>query len=105
MAFALFFLGEYSNMLLMSTLITILFCGGWLLPICNFFYFLYPLIFSLKIMFFCFSFILVRATFPRYRYDQLMNIGWKIFLPLSVSFLVLITSFSLIFNILPRNLF
>jgi len=73
--FAMFFLGEYSNMLLMSAIITLLFFGGWLPGV------IFPtfcptaLIFSIKISIFCFLFILVRAAFPRYRYDQLMNIG------------------------------
>ena len=89
--FAMFFLGEYSNMLLMSTLITILFFGGWL-PGLAFLAFLPPaLIFSIKISFFCFLFILVRAAFPRYRYDQLMDIGWKIFLPITTGYLLLVS--------------
>jgi len=73
--FAMFFLGEYSNMLLMSAVITLIFFGGWLPG------FIFPaflpsaVIFSIKISIFCFLFILVRAAFPRYRYDQLMNIG------------------------------
>lgn len=88
--FAMFFLGEYSNMLLMSSIITILFFGGWLAPF-NFLYFIpASLIFSIKIIIFCFLFILVRAAFPRYRYDQLMNIGWKIFLPITFCFLLFI---------------
>lgn len=84
--FAMFFLGEYSNMLLMSVLITILFLGGWS------FYFVIStwmaiIIFISKILIFCYIYILVRASLPRYRYDQLMDIGWKIFLPWSISFL------------------
>lgn len=102
MAFALYFLGEYGNMLLMSTLITILFFGGWYFP-----FFFYPLtifIFVIKIVFFSFGFIIVRAAFPRYRYDQLMDIGWKIFLPFTLAFLIFIASILLTFN-LSQNLF
>lgn len=107
MAFALYFMGEYSSMLLMSTLIVLLFCGGWLMPFFNFnvFNFMAPVIFSIKIAFFCFCYILVRAAFPRYRYDQLMDIGWKIFLPFTLSFLIFIVSFLLIFSFLPLNYF
>jgi len=79
--FALFFIGEYSNIMLMCSLIVILFLGGWLLFLPIFFY----LIFGLKLIIFLFSFIWVRASFPRYRYDQLMYLGWKVFLPISLS--------------------
>jgi len=94
--FAMFFLGEYSNMLLMSAIIVILFFGGWLPGI------LFPtvvpafIIFSIKISLCCFLFILVRATFPRYRYDQLMNIGWKIFLPLTTGYLLFVVGMLLL---------
>jgi NADH-quinone oxidoreductase subunit H len=82
----MFFLGEYSNMLLMSAIITILFLGGWT-PLVDFPTILTPQIwFALKVVLFCFLFVLVRATFPRYRYDQLMDIGWKIFLPVMLAF-------------------
>jgi NADH-quinone oxidoreductase subunit H len=103
MAFALFFLGEYSSMLLMSSFLVILFFGGWLIPFfefSNWFIFIYPFIFALKITFFAFCYILVRAAFPRYRYDQLMDIGWKIFLPLTLGFLILISSFLISFDLL-----
>lgn len=90
--FAMFFLGEYSNMLLMSTLITILFFGGWLPGFAIFATLPSALIFSIKITIFCFLFILVRAAFPRYRYDQLMNIGWKIFLPITSGYLLFIVA-------------
>merc|ERR1739844_702334 len=88
MTFALFFLGEYANMLLMSALMSILFLGGWLPPF-NENYF--PRIpgsfwFSIKIILGVIYFIVTRATLPRYRYDQLMDIGWKCFLPLSFSY-------------------
>ena len=89
MLFALFFLGEYSSMLLMASLGIILFFGGWTIPFfepVNNWIFLNSLFFAIKIALFCFFYIIVRATFPRYRYSQLMTIGWKIFLPLSLSF-------------------
>jgi NADH-quinone oxidoreductase subunit H len=90
MGFALFFLGEYANMILMSCLCTLLFLGGWL-PL-----FPIPFIpssfwFAIKTIFFMFSYIWVRAAFPRYRYDQLMRIGWKVFLPLSLGWVFLVT--------------
>ncbi len=90
LTFAFFFLAEYSSMILMCSLIVILFFGGWL-PIIN----IYPFIlipnwfwFSLKIVFFMFSFVWVRGSLPRYRYDQLMTLGWKVILPLSFSLLI-----------------
>ena len=88
MAFALFFLGEYANMILMSGMISILFLGGWLAP---FGWTFLPGIvwFALKIALILFGFLWVRATFPRYRYDQLMRLGWKIFLPFSLGWLIL----------------
>jgi len=97
MGFALFFLGEYANMLLMSVLTTLLFFGGWL-PLINnlllpsFFWF------SIKLCFFIILFIWCRAILPRYRYDQLMTLGWKIFLPFSISYLMLTTSILITFN-------
>ncbi len=91
MSFALFFLGEYANMILMSALTTILFLGGWLPPIQAepFTWIPGPVWFALKICLCLFVFIWVRATFPRYRYDQLMRLGWKVFLPFSLLWLVL----------------
>jgi len=92
MGFALFFLGEYANMLLMSCLTTILFFGGWL-PLFDIFPFnIIPsfIWFGLKICFFVILFIWFRAILPRYRYDQLMTLGWKVFLPLSLSYLLFI---------------
>jgi len=103
MTFALFFLGEYANMLLMSTFSAILFLGGWL-PVINMAPFNYlPGSFwlSLKILLGVFFFILTRAALPRYRYDQLMYIGWKSFLPISLGYLVLTTGILLSFNWLP----
>lgn len=96
MAFALFFLGEYANMILMSAMVAILFLGGWLAPfnIPNIFdgTWLAPFWgigwFAAKIAFVLFLFLWVRATLPRYRYDQLMRLGWKVFLPLSLVYVV-----------------
>jgi NADH-quinone oxidoreductase subunit H len=87
MAFALFFLGEYANMIMMSGIVSILFLGGWLAPFGLTFI---PGIvwFALKISFCLFLMIWIRATFPRYRYDQLMRLGWKVFLPLSLIWLI-----------------
>lgn len=94
MAFALFFLGEYANMILMSGIATILFLGGWLPPFnIEALEFVPPFIwFALKVFFVLFLFIWVRAAFPRYRYDQLMRLGWKILLPLTLVWVVLISS-------------
>jgi len=100
MGFALFFLGEYANMLLMSCLTTILFFGGWL-PLFDIFPFnIIPsfIWFGLKICFFVILFIWFRAILPRYRYDQLMILEWKVFLPLSLSYLLFISSIFLSFN-------
>jgi len=83
--FALFFLAEYSNIILISSLSTLLFLGGWHAPIAIF---SGPLTFALKTRFIVTLFVLVRGTLPRYRYDQLRRIGWKVFLPLSLSLLV-----------------
>jgi len=102
-SFVLFFLAEYASMILMSSLTVILFLGGWLPP-----FDIYPLNalpgifwFTLKIIFILFLFIWVRGTFPRYRYDQLMRLGWKVFLPLSLLWVVLTSGFLVIFNKLP----
>jgi len=87
MTFALFFLGEYANMIMMSGLTTILFLGGWLPPmdIALFNWIPGPVWFAAKIALVLFVFLWVRATFPRYRYDQLMRLGWKVFLPISLA--------------------
>jgi len=98
--FAMFFLGEYSNMLLMSVLFVIFFLGGWLAPMFLWFLPKY-LIFSFKTILICFFFVIIRATLPRYRYDQLMDIGWKIFLPISLSYLFFMTGLLLTFNAIP----
>jgi NADH-quinone oxidoreductase subunit H len=91
MTYALFFLGEYANMFLMSAMTTTLFLGGWLAPvdIMPFNWVPGPVWFILKVCLCMFTFVWVRATFPRYRYDQLMRLGWKVFLPLSLAWLVL----------------
>jgi len=91
MIFALFFLGEYANMILMSAIGTILFLGGWMPPLHVFPFTWMPGIvwFSLKMSFLLFIFLWVRATFPRYRYDQLMRLGWKVFLPFSLIWVIL----------------
>jgi len=104
MTFALFFLGEYANMLLMSAFSSILFLGGWL-PIFN--VFILTMLpgsfwFSLKIIFLVVFFILTRAALPRYRYDQLMHIGWKSFLPLSLGYLLFTVGLLTSFNWLPN---
>jgi len=104
MTFALFFLGEYANMLLMSTFSSILFLGGWLPIISIFPLTVFPGSFwmSLKIILGVIFFILTRAALPRYRYDQLMYIGWKSFLPLSLGYLILTVNILISFNILPN---
>ena len=106
MSFALFFLGEYANMILMSAMTTILFLGGWLPP-----FDIYPLNvipgpiwFILKISLVLFVFLWMRATTPRYRYDQLMRLGWKIFLPFSLLWVVLTAGFLISFDMLPDAL-
>jgi NADH-quinone oxidoreductase subunit H len=104
MAFALFFLGEYINMILMSGMTSILFLGGWLPPldIAPLNWIPGPLWFILKICFCLFCFIWVRATLPRYRYDQLMRLGWKVFLPFSLIWVVLTAGVLVYFDLLPK---
>ena len=104
MSFGLFFLGEYANMILMSAMTSILFLGGWMAPF-NMEPFTWvpgPLWLILKICFCLFTFIWVRATFPRYRYDQLMRLGWKVFLPFSLIWLVLTAGVLMAFGWLPN---
>jgi NADH-quinone oxidoreductase subunit H len=103
MTFALFFLGEYANMILMSGMTTILFLGGWLPPldIAPFNWLPGPIWFAIKIAFCLFVFVWVRATFPRYRYDQLMRLGWKVFLPISLAAVVIVAGFVVAFDIHP----
>lgn len=88
--FAMFFLGEYLNMMLMCGMISILFFGGWYAPIPALDFIPGVIWFFIKIFFFMFVFFWVRATLPRYRYDQLMRLGWKVFLPLSLGWVVLV---------------
>jgi NADH-quinone oxidoreductase subunit H len=104
MAFALFFLGEYTNMILMSAMTTILFLGGWLAPfgVEPFTWIPGPIWFIAKVCVVLFFFLWVRATFPRYRYDQLMRLGWKVFLPFSLLWLVLTAGVLLAFGWLPH---
>ena len=104
MTFALFFLGEYANMLLMSAFSSILFLGGWLPPINVFPLTLIPFSFwfSLKLIVGVIFFILTRAALPRYRYDQLMYIGWKSFLPVSLGYLIFTVGILISFNWLPN---
>ena len=95
MPFALFFLGEYANIVLMSAMTVILFFGGWLPPLDNQLFNILPgyIWFFIKTSFVIFLFLWIRATFPRFRYDQLMRLGWKVFLPLSLAWLVLTSIF------------
>jgi len=103
MMYAMFWLGEYANILLMCALGSILFLGGWLSPVDLYPFNLVPgaiwLIFKILLLFILFA--LVKATVPRYRYDQLMRLGWKIFLPLSLIYVVLTASYLFYFNLLP----
>ena len=105
MMYAMFWLGEYANILLMCSMGSILFLGGWLSPIDLYPFSLIPaplwLIFKILLLFILFS--LVKAIVPRYRYDQLMKLGWKIFLPLSLIWVVLTASYLFYFNLLPTN--
>ena len=100
MSFALFFLGEYANMILISAMTTMLFLGGWLSPI--------PFLpsgvlwFLLKILICLFVFVWVRATLPRLRYDQLMALGWKVFLPITLVYLVAVAGVMEYFGWLPN---
>ncbi|MCR9175782.1 MAG: NADH-quinone oxidoreductase subunit NuoH [Alphaproteobacteria bacterium] len=103
MSFALFFLGEYANMILMSAITAVLFLGGWLPPIdiAPLNWIPGPIWFFLKIAFVLFFFLWVRATMPRYRYDQLMRLGWKVFLPLSLFWVVLTAGVLVTFGLVP----
>jgi NADH-quinone oxidoreductase subunit H len=105
MMYAMFWLGEYANILLMCAMGSILFLGGWLSPIDIFPFSIIPSPFWLifKILFLFILFSLVKAIVPRYRYDQLMRLGWKIFLPLSLIWVILTSSYLLYFDLLPVN--
>jgi len=93
MGFALFFLGETANIFLMSTMIVLLFFGGWLVPLVGSTGILIgSIVFAIKIVLVASSFVWVRSTFPRYRYDQLMYLGWKVFLPFSLGFFIFVVS-------------
>jgi NADH-quinone oxidoreductase subunit H len=100
MGFALFFLGEYSNMVLMSSLTTIFFLGGWLAPFACVPFILVPgcVWFGVKVALVLFVFVWVRAAFPRYRYDQLMRLGWKVFLPIALGWVVFTAGILLAFQ-------
>jgi len=101
MGFALFSLGEYANMLLMSSLNVILFFGGWLPPLEILGFIPGSIWFGIKICFFVVLYVWIRAALPRYRYDQLMGLGWKVFLPVSLTYLMLTFSILVSFNIMP----
>ena len=105
MMYAMFWLGEYANILLLCALGSILFLGGWLSPIDIFPFNILPGIFwmILKILVLFILFSLVKAIVPRYRFDQLMRLGWKIFLPLSLIWVVLTASFLFFFDMLPMT--
>jgi NADH:ubiquinone oxidoreductase subunit 1 (chain H) len=103
MTFALFFLGEYANMILMSAIASILFLGGWLPPfeVAPFTWIPGPIWLILKISAILFVYIWARATLPRYRYDQLMRLGWKVLLPISFGWLVLTAGVLVAFDLVP----
>ena len=105
MPFALFFLGEYANMILINAMAVIFFFGGWYPPLNISFLYIIPGIvwFILKIVILLFCFIWIRATIPRYRYDQLMRLGWKVFLPISLLWVVLVSSILVYTDSLPNK--
>ena len=105
MMYAMFWLGEYANILLMCAMGAILFLGGWMSPLAIYPFSLIPgaIWLILKILFLFILFALVKAIVPRYRYDQLMRLGWKVFLPLSLIWVVLTASYLFYFNLLPTN--
>ena len=102
MGFALFSLGEYANMLLMSSLNVILFFGGWLPPLSVLSFIPGSIWFGIKICFFVILYVFMRAALPRYRYDQLMSLGWKAFLPISLTYFLLTFFILISFNMLPN---
>ncbi len=105
MMYAMFWLGEYANILLMCALGSILFLGGWLSPLDIFPFTMVPdpLWLIIKILFLFILFALVKAIVPRYRYDQLMRLGWKVFLPISLIWVVLTSGYLLYFDLLPKS--
>lgn len=107
MSFGMFFLGEYANMILMSVIGVILFLGGWLPPFDFEIFHMIPgfIWMGLKTSLFLFVFIWVRATLPRYRYDQLMRIGWKVFLPFTLIWVILTATFMITFEYTPYSNF
>jgi len=94
--FALFFLGEYANIILISGFTVLMFVGGWLFPFIT--YFDGSLVFAVKTLFFIIIFVWARAALPRYRYDQLIRLGWKVFLPISIGWVVIVSGVILGFN-------
>jgi NADH-quinone oxidoreductase subunit H len=98
MGFALFFLAEYGSIIAMSLLTVLIFLGGWLSISFSWLFLIEPFVLGLKTSFILFFFIWVRASFPRYRVDQLMRLCWKIFLPMVLGFVLLIFSIVFIFN-------
>jgi NADH-quinone oxidoreductase subunit H len=104
--YAMFWLGEYANILLMCAMGSVLFLGGWLPPMDIQIFSFIPAPFWLifKILFLFILFALVKAIVPRYRYDQLMKLGWKIFLPLSLIWVVLTAAYLLYFDLLPTQI-
>ncbi len=105
MTFALFFMGEYANMILMSTMTVILFLGGWLPPfdMAPFNWIPGPLWLIVKVCMLLFVFLWVRTTFPRYRYDQLMRLGWKVFLPVSLGAVAVVSGVLVAFDMVPGS--
>jgi NADH-quinone oxidoreductase subunit H len=103
MTFAMFWLGEYANILLMCAMLSILFFGGWLPPFAFLDFIPGPVWLILKIAFFFFIFSWVKAAVPRYRYDQLMRLGWKVFLPISLGAVVVVSGFLVAFDLLPNK--
>ena len=105
MMYAMFWLGEYANILLMCALGSILFLGGWLSPVDIYPFNIIPgpfwMIFKILLLFFIFA--IIKAVVPRYRYDQLMRLGWKVFLPFSLIYVVLTASFLIYFDLLPNK--
>ena len=105
MMYAMFWLGEYANILLMCALGSILFLGGWLSPVDIYPFNIIPgpfwMIFKILLLFFMFA--IIKAVVPRYRYDQLMRLGWKVFLPFSLIYVVLTASFLIYFDLLPNK--
>ncbi|MDR3425406.1 MAG: NADH-quinone oxidoreductase subunit NuoH [Alphaproteobacteria bacterium] len=102
MAFGMFFLGEYANMILLSAIASVLFLGGWLAPVAALDFIPGTIWFFAKTALCLFVFLWARATLPRYRYDQLMRIGWKVFLPLSLVWVVVTSSYLVLFDKLPH---